>query len=230
MAIITLSRQYGSGGDEIAARVADLLGYQEFDRRMITQAAHDVGLSDQEIIDYSEDNHRIRSFLDRLFGREQIMPKTRVWKEDSLGYQVMEEFSMSETTALSLVQNSIESAYRAGNMVIVGRGGQVILKDRTGVLHIRVEAPMEDRIQRVKQELKRSENDYHAGVDQRRQAQDLIEQRDLASGDYMRRFYQVDWSDPLLYHMVLNTGKIAIEQAALLVVREVRMLEQVIYL
>ena len=226
MTIITVSRQFGSGGDEIAARVAALLDYLEFDRRVIMQAAQEVGLSEQEIIDYSEENHKIRGFLDQLFGRSRSVTTARVWKDDPSGTRVVEAFDVTEGAAVALVQKAIESAYRAGNMVIVGRGGQVILKDRPDVLHVRIEAPLEDRIQRVKQMIKQTEGDYHADVDIRRKAQDLIEQRDAASEDYMRRFYHVDLRDLMLYHLVMNTGKISIEQAALLVVREARMLEQ----
>jgi CMP/dCMP kinase len=226
MTVITISRQSGSGGDEIAARVADLLGYQLFDRRIILQAAQEVGLSEQEIIDYSEENHKIRTFLDQLFGRTKQVTTARIWKDDPSGVRVVEEFGVTEESALALVQKAIKSAYKTGNMVIVGRAGQVILKDQPGVLHVRIEAPLEDRIQHLKQSIKNSEGHYQADVEIRRKAQDQITQRDKASSDYTRRFYQVEWADPLLYHMVLNTGRVGIEQAALLIVRMVRILEQ----
>lgn len=225
MAVITLSRQYGSGGDEIANRAAELLGYKEFDKRIILQAAQEVGLSEQEIIDFSEENYKIRGFLDRLFGRSQPVATTRVWKDDPSGMRVVEEFGVTEETALALVQKAIQSAYRMGNQVIVGRGGQVLLKDAPGVLHVRVEAPLEDRIQRVKQEIKRNEGDYYADVDIRRRAQDIVTQKDTLSSEYTQRFYHVDWSDPLLYHIVLNTGKLGIEQAAQIVAHLAQLIE-----
>ncbi len=98
-------------------------------------------------------------------------------------------------------------------MVIVGRGGQVILKDEPGVLHIRIEAPMEDRIQRVKEEIRAQRNLANTDLELRRAAQDRIIERDAISADYLRRFYHVDWEEPTLYHLVINTGKVSIDQA-----------------
>jgi len=226
MTVITISRQYGSGGDEIAAQVAETLGYAEFDRRMILQAAKEAGLSEQEIIDCHEDNYKIRSFLDRLFGRSRSMNTPGMWMGDTFGMPIVDDFEMTEEEAVALAQRAIESAYKAGNLVIVGRGGQVILKDKPGVLHIRIEAPTEDRIQRIKHSIKSIEGDYSADLDTRRRAQDLVEERDAASSDYTRRFYHVDWNDPTLYHMVLNTGRLGIKRSVQLIIQLAHMTEQ----
>lgn len=217
MAIITISRQYGSGGDEIAAQVCELLGYQHFDKRMIAQASAEAGLSEQEIVDYSEENHKVRGFLDRLFGRQTVVAQTRVWREDSTGVRSAEEIRLSEETVLSLVQKAVRSAYRQGNFVIIGRGGQVILKDGPDVLHVRIEAPLEYRIQRVKEQLKAAHKLFHADIELRREAQDMIIERDAASADYLSRFYHVDWANPLLYHLVINTGRMSTNQSVELI-------------
>ncbi len=222
MAVITISRQYGSGGDEIASRICDILGYQHFDKRMIARATMEVGLSEQEIVDYSEENHKVRTFLDRLFGRQSVVASTRIWKEDATGARSTEEIQLNEDAALALVQKAVRSAYRAGNLVIVGRAGQVILKDSPDVLHVRIEAPLEQRIQRVKEEIKATRKIYNADIELRRQAQDLIIERDAASIDYLSRFYHVDWDDPLLYHILLNTGKLTIDQSANIIIQLVK--------
>jgi CMP/dCMP kinase len=225
MTIITISRLYGSGGDEIAGRVCEILGYKEFDKQVITRAAQEAGLSEQEVIDYSEENYKIRGFLDRLLARSQSVVKTRIWKEDPTGERVTEELNLSEESAVELVQKAVHSAYRVGNFVIIGRGGQMILKDQADVLHVRIEAPFEERLQHVKQHLKRTKEDFNADIDIRREAQDWILQKDAASRDYLQRFYQVDWSSPMLYHMVLNTGRLSIEQAARVIVSSVQALQ-----
>jgi CMP/dCMP kinase len=222
MAVITISRQYGSGGDEIAARVCEILSYQHFDKRLIARASMDVGLSEQEIVDYSEENHKVRSFLDRLMGRQAVVAQTRIWREDATGVRSAEDIKLSEEAALTLVQKAVRSAYRAGNVVIIGRGGQVILKDGPDVLHVRIEAPLENRIQRVKEQVKATHKLYPADIELRRAAQDLIIERDAASADYLSRFYHVDWEEPLLYHLVINTGKVSIEQSALLIAQLAR--------
>ena len=225
MAVITISRQYGSGGDEIASRVCDLLGYQHFDKRMIARATMEVGLSEQEIVDYSEENHKVRTFLDRLFGRQTVVASTRIWKEDATGARSTEEIQLNEEAALALVQKAVRSAYRAGDLVIVGRAGQVILKDNPGVLHVRIEAPLEERIQRVKEQIRATRNLFHADIELRRDAQDLIIERDAASIDYLSRFYRVNWEDPTLYHLVINSGKLSIEQSADLIAHMAKVIE-----
>jgi cytidylate kinase len=222
MTVVTISRQYGSRGDEIANRVCEILGLRIFDKRLITQVARDVGLTEQEVMDYSEENFKIRSFLDRLLGRAQPIEKTRLWKEDPMGNRFVEESRLTEEAVVSLVQKAILNAHHIGNMVIVGRGGQIILRDYQDVLHIRIEAPLEDRIQTVKQQLKQSTADYSAHIDIRRDAQNIILQKDSASQDYIRRFYHMDWDNPILYHMVLNTGKLTIEQASHVIVELAR--------
>lgn len=218
MTVITISRQFGSGGDEIASQVSKMLGYKQFDKHLITLAAQEAGISEQEVIDYSEENHKIRSFLDRLFDRSRPVVRTRIWKEDSTGTRTTEEIHLTEDSAVALVKKAVRSAYEAGNLVIVGRGGQMILKDESDVLHVRIEAPLEMRIQRVKNDMKHSRKEYNAHIDIRREAQDLIIEKDNKSRDYIERFYQANWDDPLLYHIVLNTGRLSIDQAAQMIV------------
>ena len=225
MAVITISRQYASGGDEIARRVSELLGYHLFDKRHIVQAASEAGLSDQEIIDYSEDNFKVRSFMDRLFSRSQPVIHTRIWKENTAGERVAEEVQLSEENALVMVQKAIVSAYHMGNFIIMGRGGQVILKDKPGVLHVRIESPLEDRIQFMKEQIRHSRQEYLADIRLRREAQDIIQERDEASSEYIRRFYHVEWDYPYLYHVVFNTSRLSIEQTSRFIVSMVTELE-----
>lgn len=224
--IITISRQYGSGGDEIAGRVGEILNYPLFDKRMITQAARESGLSEQEIADYSEENHKIQGFLDRLFNRGGgPTPVGRVWREDATGARVMEEIFMSEDVLIALVQKAVRSAAKTGSMIIVGRGGQAILSGEPGVLHARIEAPVEERIVRVKEIVRKEKRLDNTDIELRRRAQDRIVERDAASADYLRRFYHIEWDDPLLYHLVINTGRVSIEQASELIVSLAKQLE-----
>jgi cytidylate kinase len=225
MAVITISRQYGSGGDEVAALVSEKLGYPQFDKSQIEKAAAEAGLSQKEILDFSEENHKIKTFLDRLFNQMAVSAHVRTWEYPEL-IQTPPDQTMDETTLLMLVQNAIHSAYDSGNIVIVGRGSQAILKDQKGVIHVRVVAPLENRIQRVKEHLKLSRQSFQADMEIRRDAQDLIVDRDAVSADYIKQFYSVNWDDPLLYTVVLNTGHLTIEQAGTSVVELVKELEQ----
>jgi cytidylate kinase len=214
MAVITISRQFGSGGDEVADCICRELGYRKLSKTHFLQAAAEAGLSEQEIIDFSEDDYKAKGFFDRLLGRQFTIGQARIWREDATGVQTTEVTELNEEHALSIVKSAIHAAYRAGSVVVMGRGGQMVLKDSPAAVHVRVEAPLEDRIQRVKIEQKL----------ERRPAQELIEARDGNSADYLRHFYSVDWANPLLYHVVLNTGLLEIDQAAQLVVQLVNSL------
>ncbi len=226
MAVITISRQYGSGGGEIADRVCEILGYRHFDKHQLDQAAEEAGLPKHTAVDYSEDNHEVQTFLDRLFGRTASVVQKIAWSEDPSLASSPEKVDLYDTAVLGLVRRAIQAAWRAGDMLIVGRGGQVLLKDFPATLHVRIEAPLEERIQRVKAHMKQEQQDFRADIEIRRAAQDLITSRDTASADYIKRFYNVDWADPMLYHLIINTGKLTIEQASQTIVEIARTMQE----
>ncbi len=81
-----------------------------------------------------------------------------------------------------------------------------------GVLHVRVVAPLVERIRRT----------HHTLNITRVDAVRLIDQRDRAAAEYLKRFHGIAWDDPLLYHLVINTGRWTTIRAAQLVVAAVR--------
>ncbi len=218
MAVITISRQTGSGGEEIAALVCKQLGYQYFDKAMLAKAASEETQSEVDFLKFSEEDFMKGSpLMNRLLAltggnREAPIAQMRIWAEDARGQRSVQVVQLDESRAIQLVQNAIRYVAEQGNVVIMGRGAQVILKDHRGALHVRIEAPWEDRVQRVKQRY-----DLR-GEGARTEAQNLIVRRDDASADYVRRFYDVNIKDPQLYHLVINTGKLSAEAAAGLIV------------
>lgn len=113
-----------------------------------------------------------------------------------------------------LVQGAIHAAHRQGNVVIVGRGGQAILKGLPGVLHVRVQAPLDTRFGHIAY----TKNIHLLGL-----RKEIVE-RDQAAADYLRRFYDIDWADPMLYDMVINTTQLNVEAAAQMIVTAVKFL------
>ncbi len=215
MAVITISRQYGSEGDEIAANVCQILGYQSFDKQLMTKVAAEVGLTEGEVVDFTEDQHRVRGFLDRLLGSPTpIMTQTHNWSEDRFGVHAQDVRQIDTVDSIPLVQAVIRAAYKHDKVVIVGRGGQAVLRNDPGVLHVRIEAPLETRISRVQL---REGLTYEL-------AREVVAQRDRAAADYLKRFYNVDWADSLLYHLILNTSHWGIESASYLIVNVVNQL------
>ena len=209
MATITISREYGSGGDEIATRVSEKLGYRYFDRAMLAQIVAESGLSESEIVDFSEDNYKVRSFLDRLLARSSLREAGRLsWDEDPTGTRARESALLNEAQGIALVQGAIRAACKQGNVVIVGRGGQAILKGMPGVLHVRVHAPLDARFAHIATQ----KNIHLFGLRKE------IAEHDQAAADYLKRFYGIAWDDPLLYDVMINTAQLSIEAAAQMVV------------
>lgn len=204
MATITISRQYASGGDEIAARVAKLLDYTMFDKTVMAEVAAELGLTEHEIVDFRETDQRSLGFLDRLLGRTLTVGEVRTWQEDISGVRKPAIVKISDSQAIAMVRGVVDAAYKRGNVVIVGRGGQAILRGRPGVLHVRIEAPLEHRIQRL---LDRDETTPT-------QAELAIEDHDRTARDYVKRYYDLDARDPMHYHLLINTGLLDLETAA----------------
>ncbi|MCB0204698.1 MAG: cytidylate kinase-like family protein [Anaerolineae bacterium] len=211
MTVITISRQTGSSGDQIAARVCELLGYRLFDKDMMVQVAADVGLSEGEVIDVSEANFQSRTIFNRLLsllttpaGETPAVASTSTWQRDTSGARVRQVEKLGEARAASIVAQTIDAAYNVGNVVIVGRASQCVLKDRPGALHVRVEAPWEHRVAHIAQE----------SAITPQEAEKLVEERDKASAAYVRRFFEADWADSQLYHLLLNSDRWSLEGAA----------------
>jgi cytidylate kinase len=210
MTVITISRQYGSEGDEIAANLCQILGYQLFNKQLMMKVASEVGLTEGEVIDFTEDQHRVRSFLDRLLGNPApLVTQSHSWSEVKV---------IDAADSIPLVQSIIRAAYKHDNIVIVGRGGQAVLHNDPGALHVRIEAPLDTRISRVQ---------LREGLTTYELAHDVVVQHDRAAADYLKRYYNVDWSDALLYHLIINTGRWSIESASYLIVNAVNQLQPV---
>ncbi|MFN2283893.1 MAG: AAA family ATPase [Anaerolineae bacterium] len=207
MAIITISRQYGSGGDEIAERVCDVLGYTYFDKDLIAKVAAEVGaFKEEQIVDISEDTYMMRNFMERLFGGHRIKVQTGPLVAGSTKSAQVQ--SLNEERGVAFMHSIIMGAYQRGNVVIVGRGGQAILREQPGVLHVRITAPLGARVLRVKER-----KNITIG-----EATDLTKNKDLTAETYLRKFFDIDWNDALLYHLTCNTGKLDIDGVAEIIV------------
>lgn len=233
MAVITISREYGSGGDEIAQIICSATGYQMFDKSLIEQAAAESNISEIGAIAISENEPRAAGFIDRLLRRPSPAGEVRVWREGVDGARTMDAMQLDEDQLRDLVQEAVETAYRRGNFVIVGRGGQAILRDLPGVLHVRVTATIDERILRVRNSPEFIEGQANRSgalasqYDIRLAAQHMIEIHDSASQDYLRRNYGVNWSDSSLYDVSINTTRLNLGTAARMIIEAARLIDSV---
>ena len=123
---------------------------------------------------------------------------------DELGLLGIEPDENQQRAYLESVQSIIENLAATGNVIIVGRAGQAILQNNPNVLHLRVVAPLQTRIQRIV--------NAHGISPQAAKAQ--VEDSDNYRASYLQRFYNIRWDDPALYHLVINTGHISLETSA----------------
>lgn len=166
MAVITISRQMGSLGTEIAQEVAGKLKYKYLDREGIEQGLATHGLRGAEVEKYDE----------------KSPPFWANWQNQGRKF-------------FYAMQMVIYEAARKGNVVIVGRGGQILLRGIPGVLHVRIIAPLQDRIQRL----------VAKGGESEKELSRILKQSDRESGGFIRAFLDADWENPMLYDLTINT-------------------------
>ena len=174
MAVITVSRQVGSLGTEISRILAERLQYEYVDKEKIGKALATYGLPEPELEKFDE-------------------KKPPFW----------DSWQVQRKKFLHFLEAVIYDFAQKGNVVIVGRGGQVLLKDLPGVLHLRVIAPFEMRVKRFLAE---------KGGDEKQIAR-LLRRNDRDSEGFIRTFFDMSWDDAALYDLVLNTQKISVDTA-----------------
>jgi cytidylate kinase len=213
MAVITISRQHGSRGAAIGAQVAERLGWRYVDDDLIFLVAQRAGLGDEVVRPYDQEGFsRLRAFVcDCLDALESLGPPPfgeTVGAPNQIKLPV-DWTRFFSARYLDLAKQMIRALAARGRVVIMGRGAQVVLRDAPQALHIRVVAPLPMRIRRVAQ---------GEGVSDREAAR-RIRRRDRAVARYLRHFHGVDWTDPLLYHLTLNMGALAEEEAVRLILQ-----------
>ncbi len=211
--IITLSRQLGSGGDVIAARVAAALGLTLVDREYVYRAALTAGVSGNLLqkLMYEGQNSLAAEILDSLGGRpNEITTAPKQAPPPLLGLYapMLPPTAISQEEAAATIGLVIKDIASQGNALILGQGAQVLLHGYVGVCHVQVVAPLELRIKRF------AEREGLSVAAARRQ----VVNNDRSRSDYLVRFHNEHWLDSLLYHLVINTGPTPVEAAVSLIV------------
>lgn len=174
MSVLTISRQIGSLGTEIAKIVSNKLNYEYVDKKRISESLADYGFPEHAVEEYDEKSPAF-------------------W----------ESFSSEREKFLHFIQAVIYDFARNGNVVIVGRGGQVLLKDLPGTLHVKIKAPIDVRVKRIVE--REGDNERHV--------ERILRRRDRDASGYMRYLFDVDWDDQRLYDTIINTQKISVDTA-----------------
>lgn len=201
MPVITISQQFGSYGDAVTELVCNRLGYRSLDTHLMWGLAAQAGLKLKKVMTLSEDRYRPRTRMER-FSRH-LPPYTRhpvMWAEygAAIGRELL--------AAKSVIQ-LIQAAYERSNIVIVGRGGHVVLRDKPDALHVRLIAPLTLRIRR---------RQLRGLTIEAARAQVIA--YDRAAAEFIQRYHGVDIADPTLYDLVINTGTLPLPAAADLII------------
>ena len=202
--IITISRMFGSGGSDVAARVARSLGWSLLDNAVVDEVAERLGVSRSEVSSLEE---RVPSLAERIATTMAMStPEFVVPVSDA---------PMTETAELRIVDATrrvMEEATLQGNAVLVGRGAQALLADRPDALHVFCYAP------------KRFLVEYaiaHRGVAPAK-AEHEVDKVNRQREQYVKRHWGRNWRAPENYHLCVDTGRLGIEYAADLVVAVAR--------
>ncbi len=196
--VITVSREYASGGHEVAQMVAERLGYDYYDRALVSKIAKESGLAEDYIIEQGEYASSRVSFLFSL----------------SVGASASSGGSSPSDQLYVIQHNIIEKLAEEHRCVIVGRCADYILADRADCLHVFFEADEKDKIARL------NEREEHSNPAKR------LKERDDKRRVYYKHYTGRDWGRSKNYDLVLNTSKISLSQCADIIVSIVKASEE----
>ncbi len=198
MAILTISRLYGSGGSEVAAIVAQKLGWSLLDNEVVDAVAARLGMSSAEVQAREE---RLPSLVERL--ASAMTMGTQEWM-----IPVAAAKRPTDEQLLDVTRHIIQEAIARGPLVVVGRGAPAMLAERTDALHVFCYAPRKALIARTMQRDKLNPE----------QAAKLVDDTNREREQWVRLHWEREWRAHDNYDFSVNTEALGIQGAADLVV------------
>jgi cytidylate kinase len=182
--LITIEREYGCGGGDIAAELAHRLGWNLWDRRLTEEIAR---LANVDLSAVSRCDERLDSSFYRLakgFWRGSYE------RSSGLGNQAFDADRM-----VSLMEEIAPKIAREGNAVVVGRGAPYFLREQPDAFHVFLYAPRAEKLRRL------LEDDCTKS-----QAEDLVDTVDRERIAFVKHYFDADWPTRSLYHVMINTA------------------------
>jgi cytidylate kinase len=183
--IITIEREYGSGGGEIAQLLAERLGWKLWDQLLTEEIARLAECPKHVVESREEKNDPLYYRLFKSFLRGSY--------EGSINAHKLK--LVDSESILSITKRVVLHAASTGNCVIVGRGSQHFLEDRKDTLRVFIYACMEEKVRRV----------MAAGKSES-EAVELVETVDRDRVAYIQKYFHVEWPSRAIYHIMLNSG------------------------
>jgi cytidylate kinase len=183
--IVTVEREYGCGGGEIANLLATQLGWKLWDQLLTEEIARLANCPKAVVEVREERNDPLYYRLFKSFLRGSY--------EGSLNAHKLN--LVDSETILKLTERVVQHAAKAGNSVIVGRGAQHFLRNRPDTLRVFLYAPRENKVRRL---LARGKSET--------EAQQLVDTVDRERMDFIQKYFNVEWPDRAVYHNMINTA------------------------
>ncbi|MCI0622495.1 MAG: cytidylate kinase-like family protein [Acidobacteria bacterium] len=193
--LITISRERGSGGRSVGTRLAQELGMECFGKEIVYDIAQSAGVAKESVEKYDQEHYNKWNL---------IIDSLRISSHFSPDYgfnfnlaNIEPEIFFTEDKYLQTTQEILTKLGNRPGVILLGRGSQVIFKDRKDALHIRLVAPLPVRISRISEML---------SIPEKEAARNVAE-LDKSRASYLRNFYSVDVNDAQFYHLTINTGQ-----------------------
>lgn len=183
--IVTIEREFGCGGGEIAQLLANQLGWKLWDHQLTEEIAR-LANCPKTVVEVREERTDplyytlFKSFLRGSYEGSINAHKLNVIDSESI---------------LRITQRVVEHAAKTGNCVIVGRGSQHFLKNRPDTLRVFLYAPREEKVRRLLARGKSVE-----------EAEELADTVDRDRSDFIQKYFHVAWPDRSVYHTMINTA------------------------
>jgi CMP/dCMP kinase len=202
--VITVTRQYASGGSDVARLVAAQLEWDVIDNEFVAAVARRAGLPPDEVAQREE---RAPGLLERI-ARTLAAASPELFVASATVPAVEQD----EATIVQVTERVIAEAAAHGRIVLVGRGAQAVLAQRPDALHVYVVAPKPWRMRLAVERLGVSEAD----VDR------VVDETDRQRDQYVKTYYGRHRQDLTNYDLIVNAARLGIDGAAALVVAEAR--------
>jgi len=193
--IITIGREFGSGGKEIGEKLANYFGIAFYDKEIISLASKQSGISEEMF--YQNDEVQTGSFIYALLMGTYSIGETGLISPD-----------LPLNQKIFLAQfDAIKTAAKNGPCVIVGRCADYVLRGNPNVLNFFITADMKSKIERVSKHYKNPDKDV----------EEYIKKMDKKRYGYYKNYTDRKWGIASNYDMCVNSGKIGIENSVNLI-------------
>lgn len=183
--IITIEREYGCGGGEIAQRLATRLGWKLWDQLLTEEIARLANCPKAVVEDREERTDPLYYRLFKSFLRGSY--------EGSINAHKLKV--VDSETILRITERVVQHAAETGDSVIVGRGSQQFLKSRKDAFRVFLYAPRNAKIERLMARGKTGQ-----------EAEQLVDTVDRERADFIQKYFHVEWPDRAIYHTMMNTA------------------------